>query len=984
MCGQDFVALLYRGLQQLKKLLLLLVVQLLVVVVQLRGCSGQIQEDHQTPVVSPGLAEGPLTEVPAVVGGQAFLPCDITEPGDSPMLVLFYNGVTGRPIYSIDSRSGPLEDSVKWSGLGDRAHFDLTSPTQSLVIDPVEAQDDGDYRCRVDFRASPTRNLRVNLQVVVPPRRVVIINSAGLEVSGVIGPYPVGGNLVLTCQATGGRPPPQVTWWHEGSLLDDLMETNTSQVMQNILTLPNLSRQHLYRVITCHATNSNMTQPLRTSVTLDMSFPPLEVSVLGNNPPLAEGTPYTLECEAGGSRPPATLSWWMDGLLMTTPDDQMTMEGNVSKTTLHLTPIRLNDGAIVSCRAENPQMPGAAMEDFVKLNVHYTPQLQLRAGHNLVMTSIKQSDDVYFECVIQANPPVQTVQWFLQGEELHHNVSAGVILTNQSLVLQSVGRHSSGLYTCRATNQHGSATSQAIQLSVKFTPVCVDEQKWTYGSGRSQQVNVSCEVDAYPEAQTFRWAFNTSTEMVHIPKNRTYFDHNRSVMAYTPRTHHDFGTLLCWAVNEVGSQPQPCVFLIVPASVPESVHNCSVWHNASAAGEVVVACEAGWSGGLTQTFTLEVRKMTSSGQLGPVITSLTQEIKPHFTVKGLAPGAEYQLSVGASNTQGAAPTTVLLHHTPIDVAEKRTSAAAAESFGATLNLTAMAPILAVVAGAVASLVICSVVLALVIRSRLGRGHNHTHNHTHNQQPRMVYDKAAHQVKTGDDGGFDQLQPGPDLILVKGGRQGGEHHSSTPAVTCGPSTASTMSGNRQLQSPVSVNTCLSGPSSLVNPGRSSSLSHTAGSIIYPNSGTTINPSSCTDIDLACGAAIINPGDGALLTSHTGAILNPSSSGLLIAASSAMLEPSGGSINAVSSAAIVHPGEPLESRRARPVSVASTATLGSIHGRVGRSASCTGRGATFPSSSSPVTTTSTLPRRSSTVDIHPEFFPLDLSTSRESCV
>lgn len=71
------------------------------------------------------------------------------------------------PVFgSIDSRSGPLESSVKWSGLGDRAHFDVTSPTQSLVINPVEAQDDGDYRCRVDFRSSPTRNLRVKLQVV--------------------------------------------------------------------------------------------------------------------------------------------------------------------------------------------------------------------------------------------------------------------------------------------------------------------------------------------------------------------------------------------------------------------------------------------------------------------------------------------------------------------------------------------------------------------------------------------------------------------------------------------------------------------------------------------------------------------------------------------------------------------------------------------------------------------------------------------------
>lgn len=114
------------------------------------------------------------------------------------------------------------------------------------------------------------------------------------------------------------------------------------------------------------------------------------------------------------------------------------------------------------------------------------------------------------------------------------------------------------------TNIHGKKCS-TLSLFPKVTPVCSEDQKWTYGSGRGQQVNVSCEVETHPEAQGFRWAFNTSTEMVYIPKNRTYFDHNRSVMAYTPRTHHDFGTLLCWADNEVGSQPQPCVYLVVPA-----------------------------------------------------------------------------------------------------------------------------------------------------------------------------------------------------------------------------------------------------------------------------------------------------------------------------------------------------------------------------------------------------------------------------------
>lgn len=42
---------------------------------------------------------GEAEKVVAAVGGRAFLPCNLTQPGDSPILVLVYNGVTGKPVY---------------------------------------------------------------------------------------------------------------------------------------------------------------------------------------------------------------------------------------------------------------------------------------------------------------------------------------------------------------------------------------------------------------------------------------------------------------------------------------------------------------------------------------------------------------------------------------------------------------------------------------------------------------------------------------------------------------------------------------------------------------------------------------------------------------------------------------------------------------------------------------------------------------------
>lgn len=54
-----------------------------------------------------------------------------------------------------------------------------------------------------------------------------------------------------------------------------------------------------------------------------------------------------------------------------------------------------------------------------------------------------------------------------QGKELHHNVAGGIVLTDQSLVLQNVTRASAGDYTCLAANTEGKGTSNPVTLRVR-------------------------------------------------------------------------------------------------------------------------------------------------------------------------------------------------------------------------------------------------------------------------------------------------------------------------------------------------------------------------------------------------------------------------------------------------------------------------------------------------------------------------------------
>ncbi|XP_060825846.1 nephrin-like isoform X2 [Bombus pascuorum] len=620
-----------------------------------------------------------MIDAEAVAGGTAQLPCDVEPPvpGDKLHLVIWYKEEADAPIYSFDTRTqSTLEQGKHWQdiSLDKRAFFKYSEKPAKLILESVRESDAAVYRCRVDFKQSPTRNSKVNLTVIIPPEQLSILDESGRSHIPyyVLGPYSEGASLNITCVAAGGRPQPRVTWWQENALLDDTYETVGTKRVRNVLRLEKLSREHLGTILTCQASNNNMVTPISSSVTLNMNLKPLWVRMQGENRPFSAGTTYEIGCEIVGARPNPKITWSKGSLMLRNARQTMSPDSNVTTSILTFVPTIEDAGKFLSCHGSVPDIPDSEMEDGWKLDIHHEPVVMLELGSNLNLSAIREGIDVYFECNIKSNPWVYKVSWRHNGNPLYHNPATGTIISNQSLVLQSVTRSRAGIYTCIGSNQEGDGESNPLNLDIKFTPVCHHGQVKVFGVARQETTRIPCELEANPPEVTFTWKFNNTMEAIDIPQAHVTSERTRSTASYTPMTELDYGTLLCWGTNDQGTQLEPCVYHIVPAGHPDTPHNCSLLNQTT--DSLYVECTEGFDGGLPQKFTIQVDREvgTISTSLKPSTTIYNQTSKvPSFSVSNLEPGTTYDVHIYASNSKGRSEM-VHFRATTLNLPERRT------------------------------------------------------------------------------------------------------------------------------------------------------------------------------------------------------------------------------------------------------------------------------------------------------------------------
>ncbi|KAI1303042.1 Neural cell adhesion molecule 2 [Halotydeus destructor] len=312
-----------------------------------------VQRAHRTEAGKAGAPLEPDNSLPmktvAIEGASAMLPCRFTTPSrDAVRLIFWYKGAnaTGQPLYIVDARNKSLVTATHFPGdFVGRMSFDVSS--SALRIHSVLAEDHGLHYCRVDFRRSRTVVSALMLDVVVPPRKILLLDEFSQIMSTTIGPFDEASSLYVVCESEGGIPAPQLTWY----LDSEVIKNDTSSVIGNkvVRTWLNmtLTRNHYNKTLTCKAHNSYFS--ISKSVAVDMNHAPICKTAQKIFYGVASGESVQVSCEVNANPRNVSFVWSMGNRTLPSANDDVIG----TKSYIKLSPHSLQDYGTVSCRAAN-------------------------------------------------------------------------------------------------------------------------------------------------------------------------------------------------------------------------------------------------------------------------------------------------------------------------------------------------------------------------------------------------------------------------------------------------------------------------------------------------------------------------------------------------------------------------------------------------------------------------------------------------------
>ncbi|XP_014885335.1 nephrin isoform X1 [Poecilia latipinna] len=341
-----------------------------------------------------------------------------------------------------------------------------------LRIEDAQLDDDAFFECQAgqSERSDAIVSSPAFLTVQIPPSKPYFTTD-------VTTPWVAGKKYMVECVAPDAKPSADITLYKDGVDLTGATSFTTSGSKDKLLnthaevTVTAL-RSDNGRELTCHANNEAVSQPVVTTVTMNVYYPPEPPYIIGLDRDVVKaGSLLVLECVSHGGNPLGTLQWTKEGeVLSTTWGEEVVGQKSRSILRLQITPA--DNQAELSCESANI-VSLSPLSVTRKITVFFGPATLTRSGS---LEAI-EGQELTLSChASSSNPPVH-IRWWLGHKELS-NTSVTMEegenggMTATSNVTHRVSREENGLkLTCEAFN-NGTHLSkiQAAKLTVYYPP----------------------------------------------------------------------------------------------------------------------------------------------------------------------------------------------------------------------------------------------------------------------------------------------------------------------------------------------------------------------------------------------------------------------------------------------------------------------------------------------------------------------------------
>ncbi|XP_017376695.1 nephrin [Cebus imitator] len=185
-----------------------------------------------------------------------------------------------------------------------------------------------------------------------------------------------GQSLELPCVARGGNPLATLQWLKNGQPVSTAWGTEHTQAVARSVLVMTVRPEHHGARLSCEAHNSVSAGTQERGITLQVTFPPSSVIILGSASQ-TENKNVTLSCVSKSSRPRVLLRWWL-GWRQLLPTEETVMDGlhggHISMSNLTFLARREDNGLTLTCEAFSEAFTKDTFKKSLTLNVKYPAQ----------------------------------------------------------------------------------------------------------------------------------------------------------------------------------------------------------------------------------------------------------------------------------------------------------------------------------------------------------------------------------------------------------------------------------------------------------------------------------------------------------------------------------------------------------------------------------------------------------------------------------